>query len=55
MTDPKEILTPREHAVYELREERKFSLRQTAHALDLSISTVRSTIERYERKLRKAA
>jgi DNA-binding CsgD family transcriptional regulator len=55
MTDPRTVLTEREYQVYELRELRKFSLRQIMSALDISISTVRTTIERYERKLRKAA
>lgn len=54
--DPiRELLSEREYAVYELREVHRFSLRQTALALDISISTVRSTEERIERKLRRTA
>jgi DNA-directed RNA polymerase specialized sigma24 family protein len=49
----RELLSKAEYAVYELRHHHRFSLRQTAHALNLSISTIRSTEERIERKLRR--
>jgi DNA-binding NarL/FixJ family response regulator len=48
----RDLLTAREWSVYELRKQ-GFSLRQIAHRLDLSISTVRSTLERIDRKLGK--
>jgi RNA polymerase sigma factor (sigma-70 family) len=51
----KQILTAREYEVFELRENRNYSLRQIAHQLDLALSTVRSTLERSDRKLRRAA